>query len=149
MKKTIPAQKTQKPKRRTKAENTDLIKLAVIEDLFKEMQKGVSVNEFFKQDKRCARITIFDFISANPELSDRYTRARESLADAYFEKIFEIAEEPVTDNVQVQRNRLRADTLKWVVCKMIPRKYGDKIDFTSGGEKVEGIVYLPQKNGEK
>ena len=37
----------------------------------------------------------------------------------------------------VNRSRLRVDTRKWLLSKLIPKKYGDKIDVTSGGERIQ------------
>ena len=32
--------------------------------------------------------------------------------------------------------RLKADTLKWAMSKMFPKKFGDKVDVTSGGKEI-------------
>lgn len=37
----------------------------------------------------------------------------------------------------VQRSKLRVDARKWVAAKLKPKKYGDKIDVTSGNEPVK------------
>jgi len=36
----------------------------------------------------------------------------------------------------MQRSRLRVDVRKWALSKMNPKKYGDKVDHTTGGEKL-------------
>jgi hypothetical protein len=36
----------------------------------------------------------------------------------------------------IRHRQLKVDALKWVVSKMLPKKYGDKIDITSGNEKI-------------
>ena len=35
--------------------------------------------------------------------------------------------EVVFDSTAVQRNRLRVDTRKWLLSKLAPKKYGDKV----------------------
>lgn len=40
------------------------------------------------------------------------------------------------NNEAVQRAKLRVDTRKWLMSKLSPRKFGDRIDVTSGGEKL-------------
>mgnify|MGYP000426269079 FL=1 len=35
--------------------------------------------------------------------------------------------EVVFDSTAVQRNRLRVDARKWLLSKMVPKKYGDKL----------------------
>ena len=37
----------------------------------------------------------------------------------------------------VNRSRLRVDSRKWLLSKLIPKKYGDHIDVTSGGERIQ------------
>lgn len=47
-------------------------------------------------------------------------------------------------NSRVQRDRLRCDARKWYTAKALPRIYGDKVDVTSNGEKLQpGVVALP------
>ena len=38
------------------------------------------------------------------------------------------------DNAMVQKQRLRVDTRKWLLSKMAPKKYGDKLEL-SGNEE--------------
>ena len=44
----------------------------------------------------------------------------------------------------MNRDRLRVDTLKWKLARMQPKKFGDKMDVTSDGQKI-GLNFLPQK----
>ncbi len=84
--------------------------------------------------------------------AERYARARESGAYAMADELLEIADdgtndwmlrtnrngdvEPVLNAEHVQRSRLRADTRKWLLSKIAPRVFGDKLDVTTQGEKV-------------
>lgn len=77
------------------------------------------------------------------DFREQYARAKEEAADAMAEDVLDIADEPVqylkdgkANNAAVQRNRLRVDTRKFLMAKMKPKKYGDKLDLTSGGEKL-------------
>jgi hypothetical protein len=40
----------------------------------------------------------------------------------------------------VNRSKLRVDSRKWLLSKMMPKKYGEKLDVTSLGEKLEDKV---------
>ena len=42
----------------------------------------------------------------------------------------------------VNRTRVRLDTRKWVLGKMTPTKYSDKIDITSGGKEIKAIPII-------
>ena len=43
------------------------------------------------------------------------------------------------DNVQVQRDRLIGDTLKWYASKILPQEYGDKIEIEHTGKQPNTI----------
>lgn len=79
----------------------------------------------------------------NKELSDQYARAREARADKIFEEILDIADDGTNDfmtitkgdesyNVEdkevTNRSKIRIDARKWMLGKMQPKKYGDKLD---------------------
>ena len=81
---------------------------------------------------------------------EHYARARVKQADALLEQIKDIAHDGRNDweileaerngqdrivlNAEhVQRSRLRVDTLKWVMGKLAPKKYGDKIEIEQVG----------------
>jgi hypothetical protein len=84
----------------------------------------------------------------NETLRERYARARELQAEYMAEDILTIADEECTtvradkhgtqddgdgktevvfDSTAVQRNRLRVDARKWLLSKLAPKKYGDKV----------------------
>ena len=67
-------------------------------------------------------------------LADQYTRARAILLEHMAEDTLEIADEAVgttdnggTDSGAVAKQRLQVDTRKWLLSKLAPKKYGDKI----------------------
>lgn len=78
-----------------------------------------------------------------------YTRAREKRAEKIFEEILVIADKQDADVIQnadgedvvnhnvIQRSRLQIDARKWMLGKMQPKKYGDSLDVTSGGDKIQ------------
>src|SRR5215467_15796926 len=82
------------------------------------------------------------------------TRAREERADLLFERIAEIAEDAtgdylkkedgtlVVDHENIQRSRLRVDTMKWMASKLAPRKYGERVehDVRGGGVCLPAIL---------
>jgi transposase-like protein len=92
------------------------------------------------------------WVRESEEIANKYMRAMELRQDALFDEIIEIADSQENDvsidadgnktinhNI-VQRNRLQIDARKWSLAKMNPRKYGDKVDVTTDGEKINQIV---------
>ena len=125
-------------------------KALLIDAMLLDIESGLSVFKAAKKNNTSA-VSFYQWIESDKDLINRYTRAREKRADAMFEEIQEIADDPrqdaiVTDkgivmNTEfVQRSKLRIDARKWMLAKMQPTKYGDKIDVTSGGNELKPIV---------
>jgi hypothetical protein len=98
------------------------------------------------------KATVFRWLAARQEFRDQYARAREAQADYWAEEIVEIADDGSSDtytddngNVRtdqevIGRSRLRVDTRKWLMSKLAPKKYGDKIQHA--GADGDGPVKL-------
>ena len=81
--------------------------------------------------------TVFRWLAANEGFREQYAHAREAQADALFDESLDISDDKSGD---VQRDRLRVDTRKWMAGKLKPKKYGDKLDLNhSGGIQVETV----------
>jgi hypothetical protein len=70
--------------------------------------------------------------------SEQYARARQMQAEILADELFEVADDGSNDWVEtkfgpqingevVQRSRLRVDTRKWYLSKVLPKIYGDKV----------------------
>ncbi len=121
------------------------------EETFNSIIKFVSEGNSLKESCDKARLdksTFYRWIKDDKEKSDMYAHAREDRADLLFEEILEIADESAkdiyedkdgnkkVDHESIQRSRLRVEARKWVLSKMQPKKYGDKVDLTSDGDKI-------------
>lgn len=69
-----------------------------------------------------------------------YTRARHLLAERWAEEVLEVADTPApttesgsTDGGFVQDKRLRVDARKWLLSKVLPKVYGDKVSVDHSG----------------
>jgi hypothetical protein len=87
--------------------------------------------------------TFYKMLNSNEANAKRYARAKELQCSVMFESMVEISNEalPSTasgslDGAAVQDKRVRIDTLKWALSKMMPKKYGDKIDMTTNGKDI-------------
>ena len=83
------------------------------------------------------RPTFLLWVSQDAQLADNYARAREMGWDKVAEDIIDISDDTLGDP---QRDRLRVDARKWLLSKMLPKKYGDKLDVTSDGEKMPVVT---------
>ena len=91
--------------------------------------------------------TFMDWLDADPELADRYAGAREDLVEKIASEILDIADKDVDiqdgkkDWAAVQKHELQVDTRKWLLSKLAPKRYGDKIETTHQiGESFDKIV---------
>lgn len=81
--------------------------------------------------------TVYQWLAKDSVFAQQYTRAREAQMEVMATEILEISDERATDPTQVQRNRLRVDTRKWLMGKLQPKKYGEKV--TLAGDAVEPL----------
>lgn len=97
--------------------------------------------------------------NTNHPMSEKYARAKQLQVEYLADEIIEIADDSSNDTVitefgakenkeWVNRSRLKVDTRKWLMGKLAPRKYGDKIDVTSGGDKVKQVFNIGGKDME-
>jgi hypothetical protein len=76
-------------------------------------------------------------VDKDSELAEQYAQARAAMIDKIADDIMTIADEEMiptgegkVDNAMVQKQRLRVDTRKWLLSKLAPKKYGDKLELT-------------------
>ncbi len=112
------------------------------------LELGDSLSDVLKQNQNYpSRPTFYKYLKEDKNRLNKYARATHIRADFLFDQILEIADKQeadveIKDGIQivnpniVNRNRLQIDSRKWVLSKMNPKKYGDKLDVTSDGEPI-------------
>lgn len=105
---------------------------------------GESLRAICREEAMPAKSAVFRWLSVHSEFADQYAKAKDEQAEGFADELASIADEqdyePVVvdgvplqvkfDSTAVARNRLRIDTRKWVVSKLKPKKYGDRLDST-------------------
>lgn len=128
--------------------------------------EGESVRDIVKDNKMPSSSTIFRWLldDSKKEFWEQYEKARNIQAELMFEELLNIADNGENDWVQrqgkdeaewwqqngeaIQRSRLRVDTRKWYLSKVLPKKYGDKL--THEGDKENPIVtVIKYANGDQ
>jgi hypothetical protein len=119
-----------------------------VEKVCERIEQGESLRKIFASDNSPMSNTLFyRLINENPDINERYARAKQIYADSLFDEILDISDHseqdhtPFTGTNVIQRDRLRVDARKWILSKLEPKKYGDKldVDHTSKGEKITGF----------
>lgn len=114
-----------------------------------ELSKGRSLRSTCTDEGMPAPSTVLDWCEVHPEFGEQYARARlrgySLLADEIIDISDEAEFEPVpgqdgedprevrVDATAVARNRLRVDSRKWMLSKMLPKVYGDKTQTEISG----------------
>lgn len=84
--------------------------------------------------------TFMGWLGEDADLVDRYTRARDTLIEHIAEETMAICDAPAETAVEVNKQRLQVDTRKWLLAKLAPQKYGDKLHLAGhdgGSVKTE------------
>jgi len=108
------------------------------------MAEGESLRSICEDVDMPGQRTVFRWLcdGEHEEFWQQYARAREMQAEHFAGEIIEIADSSASDRFTddkgkvlvdhevVARDRLRVDTRKWLMARMAPKKYGDKLQHT-------------------
>ena len=83
------------------------------------------------------------------EAPEQYARARELGWDAIAEEIIEIADTPCETQVEVSQARNRIDSRRWLLSKIAPKKYGDRLDVSHSADTASFAALLEAVNQAK
>jgi hypothetical protein len=109
----------------------------VSEQICEQMAGGKGLRAICAQEGMPSRPTVLRWLQDNSGFRDRYAQAREALMDWYSEEILKIAfddsgdliidgDRVISGHHVVQRARLKVDTVKWVMSKLHPGRYGER-----------------------
>lgn len=117
-------------------------KSELVEVICASMAQGRSLRQSCKQ----ANLGISTFLlwtSSDPALDEQYTRAREAMLDAILDETLALCDAPIpcddhgkTDVGLVNQRRLQVDTRKWLLSKLAPQRYGDRLDVTMTDARI-------------
>lgn len=93
------------------------------------------------------------WLNDDAELAADYARAREDLIERMAQEVLELSDVDVglqpdgkKDWAAVQKHKLQVDTRKWLLSKLAPKKFGDKLELTGDPDrplaiqKIERVV---------
>lgn len=99
--------------------------------------------------------TFYLWLTDNKAFSEQYARVKVMQADLLAEEILQISDDGSNDYMTIvkgdksynvedrevtSRSKLRVDSRKWLASKLAPKKYGDKMDVTSDGDKITSFA---------
>lgn len=129
-------------------------KKEVISAILALVDNGKSLRQACKE-VNFDRKTFEGWVDADEELAAQYARARENRADKLFEEILYIADTPQIGTIEtvkewgvevktadmIEHRRLQVDARKWMLGKMAPKKYGERMAHEHGGNDGQPIQF--------
>ncbi len=119
----------------------------VAADICTRLAEGESLRAICRDDAMPGLRTVMGWLfdGDHEEFQQQYASAREVQAEVWADEIVDIADDaagdsttdkdgkPVVDLEHIQRSRLRVDARKWIASKLLPKRYGDKLQHTGEG----------------
>ncbi len=123
----------------------------VADTICERIAAGESLRKITADPGMPCQTAVFSWLARHEAFAQQYARAREQQMDAMAEELLEIADDgtndfkldkdgnEVLDSEHIQRSRLRVDTRKWLMSKLKPKKYGEKIEHEHQVNAVVGL----------
>lgn len=135
---------------------------AIATSICQMLIEGMSLRQICEQPGMPNKATVLRWLADEKRsvFRDQYTRAREMQAEAMADEILEISDDGRNDWMEiqnkegenvgwringeaVQRSKLRVDSRKWLMSKMLPKKYGETKDAAPEDTDVNIVGGLP------
>ena len=121
---------------------------AIADELCAYLSMGESLRTACEHEGMPSVKTVFNWFRVHEDFLQQYTRAKEEAADWMAEDILDISDNaPTKTNNDIQKAKLRVDTRKFLMAKMKPKRYGDKLDLTSDGKPLPTPIYGGKSSG--
>lgn len=137
---------------------------ATADTICARLAEGDSLREICREPGMPGKSTVMRWLHDNEAFRDQYARAKDIGIEALAEDILDIADDGrndwmhrsgadkeeswIANGESARRSQIRIDARKWLLSKLAPKKYGDKLDLNHSGEvkytKVERTVVDPQ-----
>lgn len=117
-----------------------------------QVGEGNSLRTICAADDMPGAATVFRWLAKIDDFREQYAQAREHQMNALAEEIIDISDNGVNDWMEkhhgddvswrengeaINRSKLRVDTRKWLLSKLAPKKYGEKIGIEHSGTPID------------
>jgi hypothetical protein len=125
--------------------------------------EGNSLRSILNEEGMPDKATVFRWLRLHKEFCDNYEHSTKERTLAMGEEILDIADDGTNDYMTItkgnneynvedrevtNRSKLRVETRKWLMSKMQPKKYGDKLDVTSGNKPIPLLNAIRNNNSD-
>lgn len=107
------------------------------------LTEGQSLRKICALESMPGLSTVCVWLQEKPKFLEQYRIAREAQHEILFDELLDLADDTSNDvsgelkmpnMVAVNRAKLRIDTRKWAISKILPKQYGDKIQAEHSGQ---------------
>jgi hypothetical protein len=128
------------------------IRTRAIEDrICTGVANGESMTRICRDVGMPEKATVFRWLAEDPAFQNRYRIAKEMMAEAMAEDILAIADDDSHDTIEtkagvvpnrewIERSKVRCDNRRWLMSKLLPKKYGDKAAIEHSGAVATGMT---------
>lgn len=114
-------------------------------DILDKLSVGKSLREICSAEGMPSESLVRKWVTQDDDFGTQFARAREAGMEALGDEILQIADSQEGDIIvsddgreivnhdAIQRAKLRVDTRKWIMSKIAPKKYGDRLDLNHSG----------------
>ena len=141
------AEQPRRPRGRPVTFNAD-----VADEILLRIAEGESLLSVCRSPGMPPHSTVCGWVVDDREgFADRYARARRLCAERWSAEVLALADESPAvspdgrvDSAAVQHQRLRVDARKWLLSKIVPRVYGDRVAVDhAGGVAISVVTGVP------
>jgi hypothetical protein len=120
----------------------------IADAICERIASGESLLSICRDEAMPSKFAVLKWLGKHDDFATQYARARELGMEARAHEIEEIAETPVIGVVRtikpdgsveekqadmIEHRKLQIDTKKWLLSKLAPKKYGDKLQLAGDG----------------
>jgi hypothetical protein len=128
------------------------------DEICQRMAEGETLTEICRSPGMPAFFSVHRWAERHPEFGEAFARAREAQAHRWAEEVIEISddsrndwitrqtergEEVTVNHEHISRSKLRVDSRKWLLARVLPKTYGDKVEV--GGSAENPLTLLIQE----
>jgi hypothetical protein len=138
---------------------------AIADEICERLAHGESLNSICKSDHMPSKPTVLRWVIDNVQgFHDPYARAREVQLDGVADEILDLTDDSrndwmqregkdgevqvVLDREHLDRTKLRVDTRKWLLTKLKPHRYGDKVDLKHNADSAFLALWQGMSGGK-
>ena len=132
-------------------------RIDILDAICEDIINGASLRTALNKHKPLKATHFYRWLREDEAKREQYARATVERAELMFEDMFDIADDGKNDWMEkfnekgesigwtlngenIQRSKVRIDTRKWALSKMMPKKYGEKIDITTDGQSINAPI---------